>query len=153
MPFNNPHNRGIYMDIKNKYIRRIKLQQLRATRRSKMLSEIEKTKKAKLHFYQLIRYVGLVLVQGSSVLALIGLPMVSYWVGLWFGLVCYQITAVFYYKEDSWVFRKTQIKFNKGLGSDADTVEQLRIKKNREMVYIIGNTIGLILIGSNIILS
>ena len=76
------------MDIKNKYIRRIKLQQLRAHRRAKMLSEIEKAKKAKLHFYQLIRYVGLVLVQGSSVLALIGLPMVSYWVGLWFGLVC-----------------------------------------------------------------
>lgn len=129
------------------------LRRIQSQRRERMLTEIEKAKKIKLHTTQYIRYVGLVLVQGSSALALIGYPMMTYWVALWFGLVCYQITAVFYYKEDSWVYEKTKVKFDKGLGSDADTVEQLRIKKNREMVYIIGNTIGLILIGSNIILS
>jgi hypothetical protein len=141
------------MTINNKYIRRIKLRQLRATRKARLLNEIEKAKKIKLYLFQYIRYVGLVLVQGSSALALMGYPMMTYWVALWFGLVAYQITAVFYYREDSWVYNKTRIKFNKGLGSDSDTVEQLRIKKNREMVYVIGNTIGLILIGSNIILS
>jgi len=139
--------------MNNKYIKRTQLKRRQARRRERMLRDIEKAKKVKLHIYQLVRYVGLVLVQGSSALALSGYPMMTYWIALWFGLVCYQITAVFYYKEDSWVYNKTRIKFNKGLGSDADTVEQLRIKKNREMVYVIGNTIGLILIGSNIILS
>jgi uncharacterized membrane protein len=137
----------------NKYIRRTQARARQASRRQRLLTEIEKAKKIKLYLFQYIRYVGLVLVQGSSALALVGYPMMTYWIALWFGLVCYQITAVFYYREDSWVYEKTRIKFYKGLGSDSDTVEQLRIKKNREMVYIIGNTIGLILIGSNIILS
>ena len=137
--------------MNNKYIKRSRLR--RDSKRQRLLAELETAKKIKLHIYQYIRYVGLVLVQGSSALFLIGYPMLTYWIALWFGLVCYQITAIFYYREDSWVYNKTRIKFNKGLGSDADTVEQLRIKKNREMVYIIGNTIGLILIGSNIIFS
>ena len=141
------------MTIQNRYIRRLQLRRLQQTRRRRMMSDIEATKKKTLQRNQYIRYVGLVLVQGSSALALMGYPIMIYWVALWFGLICYQITAVYYYKEDSWVYNKTRIKFNKGLGSDSDTVEQLRIKKNREMVYIIGNTIGLILIGSNIILS
>jgi hypothetical protein len=139
--------------MKNRYVRRIQLRRLQQTRRRRMMSDIETTKKKALQRNQYIRYVGLVLVQGSSALALMGYPIMTYWVALWFGLVCYQITAVYYYKQDQWVFNKTRIKFNKGLGSDSDTVEQLRIKKNREMVYIIGNTIGLILIGSNILLS
>ena len=139
--------------MNNKYIKRTQTRARQASRRQRLLTEIETTKKIKLHIFQYIRYVGLVLVQGSSALALMGYPMMTYWIALWFGLVCYQITATFYYKEDSWVYEKTRIKFHRGLGSDADTVEQLRIKKNREMVYIVGNTIGLILIGSNIIFS
>ena len=135
--------------MNNKYIKRSRLR--RDSKRQRLLAELETAKKIKLHVYQYIRYVGLVLVQGSSALALAGFPMMTYWTALWFGLICYQITAIFYYREDSWVYNKTRIKFNKGLGSDADTVEQLRIKKNREMVYIIGNTIGLILIGANIL--
>ena len=139
--------------MNNKYIKRSQARAKARSRRQRLLTEIETSKKIKLHIFQYIRYVGLVLVQGSSALALIGYPMMTYWIALWFGLVCYQITAIFYYREDSWVYEKTKIKYNKGLGSDSDTVEQLRIKKNREMVYIVGNTIGLILIGSNIIFS
>ena len=139
--------------MNNKYIKRSQARAKARSRRQRLLAEIETTKKIKLHIFQYIRYVGLVLVQGSSALALMGYPMMTYWTALWFGLICYQITAIFYYREDSWVYEKTKIKYNKGLGSDSDTVEQLRIKKNREMVYIVGNTIGLILIGSNIIFS
>jgi hypothetical protein len=45
----------------------------------------------------------------------------------------------------------TKAKFENRFGSSLETVNALKVKKNREMVYIIGNTIGLILIGANIL--
>ena len=98
-----------------------------------------------------IRYIGLILVQGSSGLMLANFDLMYYWTALWFGLLCYQITAVIFYKEDNRVFKMTEAKYLKGRGSTLETVEALKVKRNREIVYIIGNTIGLILIGANIL--
>jgi len=98
-----------------------------------------------------IRYLGLVLVQGSSALALVGFDLITYWTALWFGLLCYQITALSFYKEDNEVYRETLAKYKAGKGSSATTVNRTKVKRKREIVYIIGNTMGLILIGLNII--
>ena len=100
-----------------------------------------------------IRYVGLVLVQGSSALTLIGFNLLTYWTFLWFGLLCYQISAINFYIEDNTVYRETLAKFKAGRGASQSTINALKIKRKRELVYIIGNTAGLILIGLNIITS
>ena len=97
-----------------------------------------------------IRYVGLILVQGSSALALLSFDLLIYWSALWVGLLCYQITAMSYYKEDNTVYQETLEKYTTGKGSSLATVNSLEKKRKREKVYIIGNTIGLILIGLNI---
>jgi hypothetical protein len=127
---------------------RIKIEKRDALRRA-----IEARQKARVERSLKLRYVGLVLVQGSSGLALLNYPMINYWVALWFGLLCYQLTAVVFYKEDNRVYQSTLEKFNAGMGSNQDTINALAVKRKREIVYIIGNSIGLVLIGINIIQS
>jgi len=141
---------GIYT-MKNRYVSRQKLRQLQRDRKAKMIEGIEQRKLRQVNANLRLRYVGLVLVQGSSGLALMGYPIMTYWVALWLGLLCYQITAINFFNEDNRVYKKTKIKFENRVGSSLETVNALKVKKNREMVYIIGNTIGLILIGANIL--
>ena len=117
----------------------------------KLSRDIELAKKVQLQHSIYFRYVGLVLVQGSSALALAGMPMLWYWIALWFGLLIYQITAFVFYVEDNRIYELTRIKYAKGYGSSQSTVDSLKVKRNREIVYLIGNTCGLILIGSNIL--
>ena len=117
----------------------------------KIAIDIEKAKRSQMRFSIAFRYVGLVLVQGSSALALANYPMVTYWIALWLGLLVYQITAFVFYIEDNRIYELTRIKYAKGFGSSQSTVDSLKVKRNREIVYLIGNTCGLILIGSNIL--
>ncbi len=119
--------------------------------RRKILADIEKAKRVQLQHSIYFRYVGLVLVQGSSALMLAGMPMLWYWTALWCGLLIYQATAFVFYIEDNRIYQLTRIRYAKGYGSSLSTVEALKIKKDREIVYLIGNTCGLILIGSNIL--
>ena len=123
----------------------------KARAKAETISNIERQKLNQVNANLKLRYVGLVLVQGSSGLALIGYPIMVYWVALWLGLLCYQITAINFFNEDNRVYKMTKTKFENRFGSSLETVNALRVKKNREMVYIIGNTIGLILIGANIL--
>ena len=117
----------------------------------KIAIDIEKAKRSQMRFSIAFRYVGLVLVQGSSALALANYPMVTYWIALWLGLLVYQITAFVFYVEDNRIYELTRVKYARGYGSSQATVDALKIKRNREIVYLIGNTCGLILIGSNIL--
>ena len=117
----------------------------------KIAIDIEKAKRVQLKHSIGLRYVGLVLVQGSSALALANFPMITYWIALWLGLLVYQITAFVFYVEDNRIYELTRIKYAKGFGSSQSTVDSLKVKRNREIVYLIGNTCGLILIGSNIL--
>ena len=117
----------------------------------KLSRDIEEAKRAQLQHSIYFRYVGLVLVQGSSALALANFPMITYWVALWFGLLIYQATALVFYIEYNRIYELTRIKYARGYGSSQATVDALKIKRNREVVYLIGNTCGLILIGSNIL--
>ena len=135
----------------NKYVSKARLLAHQRRRKAQTISNIEARKLKQVNANLRIRYVGLVLVQGSSGLALMGYPLMTYWVALWFGLLCYQITAINFFNEDNRVYKMTQIKYKNNLGSSLETVNALKVKKNREMVYIIGNTIGLVLIGANIL--
>jgi len=124
---------------------------VRSQNKRKIQTDIEKAKRVQLKHSIGFRYVGLVLVQGSSALALMGMPMLWYWTALWFGLLIYQITAVVFYVEDNRIYELTKVKYARGYGSSQSTVDSLKVKRNREIVYLIGNTCGLILIGSNIL--
>ena len=124
---------------------------IRGQNKRKIQTDIEKAKRVQLKHSIGFRYVGLVLVQGSSALALMGMPMLWYWTALWFGLLIYQITAVVFYIEDNRIYELTKVKYARGYGSSQSTVDSLKVKRNREIVYLIGNTCGLILIGSNIL--
>ena len=125
--------------------RKARLQRLR------LAKDIENSKTRLIRVSIWVRYVGLVLVQGSSLLALLDMSMLSYWIALWIGLLIYQLTAIVFYIEDNRVYKMTKIKFDNRLGSTKATVNALAIKRNREVVYLIGNTCGLILIGLNIL--
>ena len=124
---------------------------VRSQNKRKIQTDIEKAKRVQLKHSIGLRYVGLVLVQGSSALALANFPMITYWIALWFGLLIYQITAVVFYIEDNRIYELTKVKYARGYGSSQSTVDSLKVKRNREIVYLIGNTCGLILIGSNIL--
>ena len=124
---------------------------IRQGNKRKIQTDIEKAKRVQLKHSIGLRYVGLVLVQGSSALALANFPMITYWIALWFGLLIYQITAVVFYIEDNRIYELTKVKYARGYGSSQSTVDSLKVKRNREIVYLIGNTCGLILIGSNIL--
>tara|TARA_R100001443_G_C3334266_1_gene173026 strand:+ start:276 stop:707 length:432 start_codon:yes stop_codon:yes gene_type:complete len=125
----------------------------KARAKAQTISNIEQQSLNQVNANLKLRYVGLVLVQGSSGLALLGYSMMTYWVALWLGLLCYQVTALSFFKEDNRVYKLTKIKYQNNLGSSLDTVNALHSKRKREIVYIIGNTMGLILIGMNILLS
>ena len=114
--------------------------------------EIQESEKTNLTFYMRFRYVGLGLVQGSSILILLGMSLMPYFITLWFGLLVYQITAYRFWLEDRKVYLLTKEKLDKGLGSNIHTVRTLKIKQKRELVYIIGNWFGLFLVGVNIYL-
>jgi len=114
--------------------------------------EIQESERTNLTFYMRFRYVGLGLVQGSSILILLGMSLMPYFITLWFGLLVYQITAYRFWLEDRKVYRLTKEKLDKGLGSNIHTVRTLKIKQKRELVYIIGNWFGLFLVGVNIYL-
>ena len=92
--------------MKNRYVSRQKLRQLQRDRKAKMIEGIEQRKLRQVNINLRIRYVGLVLVQGSSGLALMGYPIMVYWVALWLGLLCYQITAINFFNEDNRVYKK-----------------------------------------------
>ena len=120
-------------------------------KRARLAKDIEDSKARLIAVSIWVRYVGLVLVQGSSALALANYPMITYWVALWFGLLIYQVTAFVFYVEDNRIYNLTRIKYAKGYGSSQATVDALKIKRNREVVYLIGNACGLVLIGLNIL--
>ena len=117
-----------------------------------LTNQIRESEKAELTFYMRFRYLGLALVQGSSILILLGMALMPYFITLWFGLLVYQITAYRFWFEDRKVYRLTKEKLDKGLGSNIHTVNTLKIKQKRELVYIIGNWFGLFLVGLNIYL-
>ena len=119
--------------------------------RARLAKDIENSKTRLIAVSIWVRYVGLVLVQGSSILALLNMSMLSYWIALWIGLLIYQLTAIVFYIEDNRVYQMTKRKFDNRLGSTKATVKALAIKRNREVVYLIGNTCGLILIALNIL--
>ena len=121
--------------------------------------EILNAERSRLNFVFNFRYLGLLLVQGSSVITLLAktsvtipawFDMVTYFMVLWFGLLIYFITSIVIYNEDKNVYELTREKFNKGLGSSLDTIKTLKIKKTREQVMILGNACGLILVALNI---
>jgi len=114
--------------------------------------KITLSEKTDLTFYMRFRYIGLALVQGSSILILLGMSLMPYFITLWLGLLVYQITAYRFWFEDRKVYQLTKEKLDRGLGSNIHTVATLKIKQQRELVYIIGNWFGLVLIGVNIYL-
>jgi len=124
----------------------------RAKEKLVITQKILDSERDQLSFYLRFRYVGLGLVQGSSILILLGMSLLPYFVTLWFGLLVYQITAYRFWFEDRKVYRLTKEKLDKGLGSNIHTVRTLKIKQKRELVYIIGNWFGLFLVGLNIYL-
>lgn len=99
----------------------------------------------------LIRWVGLVGVQGSSALVLFEFGLLSYWSILWFGLWCYQISAIINLREAVLVAKETRQKFESGKGSSQETVTATEKKIRQEIPYVVGNTIGIILVGWNLV--
>ena len=63
---------------KNRYVSRQKLKQLQRDRKARMMESIEDRKRRQLNASLYLRYVGLVLVQGSPALALMGYPLMVY---------------------------------------------------------------------------
>ena len=98
-----------------------------------------------------IRWVGLVGVQGSSALVLFEFGLLSYWSILWLGLWCYQFSAIVNLREAVLVANETRQKFESGKGSSENTVIATKKKIRQEIPYVVGNSIGLILVGWNII--
>ena len=98
-----------------------------------------------------IRWVGLVGVQGSSALVLFEFGLLSYWSILWLGLCCYQFSAIVNLREAILVANETRQKFESGKGSSENTVIATKKKIRQEIPYVVGNSIGLILVGWNIV--
>ena len=138
---------------KNQYVSRKRLEKHQAQRKALMISNIEAKALRQTQSANRLRYVGLGLVQGSSAVVLMDFSMTLYWAMLWSGLLCYFVPSIVFFKEDNRVYKMTKKKYQHGLGSSHDTVMALAEKCNRERVYIIGNAIGLILVGYNLILT
>ena len=98
-----------------------------------------------------VRWVGLVGVQGSSALVLFEFGLLSYWSILWLGLCCYQFSAIVNLREAVLVANETKKKFESGKGSSENTVIATKKKIRQEIPYVVGNSIGLILVGWNIV--
>ena len=73
-----------------------------------LTNQIRESEKAELTFYMRFRYLGLALVQGSSILILLGMALMPYFITLWFGLLVYQITAYRFWFQDRKVYRLTK---------------------------------------------
>lgn len=95
-------------------------------------------------------FIGLPLVQFSSIFALYDMPMIWYWSLLWMGLLVYLGTAIRLCKEAWDTHRDQKKKYESGLGSSDLTVRITKEKRRSEIAYIIGNIAGLVLVGSNI---
>ena len=95
-------------------------------------------------------YIGLPLVQFSSIFALYDMPMIWYWSLLWMGLLVYLVTAYRLCKEAWKTHAEQKKKYESGLGSSDLTVRATKEKRRSEIAYIIGNLAGLVLVGSNI---
>lgn len=129
--------------------RRKNLARARMIRAEKILAS--KKREAWIDRSNFIRWVGLVGVQGSSALVLFEFGLLSYWSILWLGLCCYQFSAIVNLREAILVAKETKAKFESGKGSSQETVTATRKKIKQEIPYVVGNSIGLILVGWNII--
>ena len=129
--------------------RRKNLARARMIRAEKI--QASKRREAWIDRSNFIRWVGLVGVQGSSALVLFDFGLLLYWSILWLGLCCYQFSAIVNLREAVLVANETKAKFESGKGSSQETVTATRKKIKQERPYIVGNTIGMILVGWNII--
>jgi len=132
-----------------KIIREKNLARARQKRAENIIAS--KKREAWLDRSNLIRWVGLVGVQGSSALVLFEFGLLSYWSILWFGLWCYQISAIINLREAVIVAKETRQKFESGKGSSQTSVTSTEKKIRSEIPYVVGNTIGIILVGWNLI--
>ena len=122
--------------------------------KAKTIEKIEASKLRMVRTMNTLRiWVGLPLVQGSSILALFDQPLLFYWITLWFGLLVYPITSIGLYVEARRTAKMTQVKFDNRLGSTKMAVKATAEKRRSEIAYIIGNCLGLIFVGSNIYLA
>ena len=130
---------------------------VRRWRKSPKAKTIEKIEASKLRMVRTMNtlriWVGLPLVQGSSILALFDQPLLFYWITLWFGLLVYLITSIGLYVEARRTAKLTKVKFDNRLGSTKMAVKATAEKRRSEIAYIIGNCLGLIFVGSNIYLA
>ena len=141
----------IIMDKKTqlKIRRRKNLARARMIRAEKILAH--KKRERWIDTSNFVRWVGLVGVQGSSALVLFEFGLLSYWSILWLGLCCYQFSAIVNLREAILVANETRQKFESGKGSSENTVIATKKKIRQEIPYVVGNSIGLILVGWNII--
>ena len=93
---------------------------------------------------------GLWLVQGSSVLLMFPISMLWYLCFLEAGLFVYFVTAYKLWREARKTADDTREKYESGRGSTYLTVLSTAEKTRSETAYIIGNIMGLCLIGYNI---
>ena len=129
--------------------RRKNLARARMIRAEKILAH--KRRERWIDTSNFIRWVGLVGVQGSSALVLFEFGLLSYWSILWLGLCCYQFSAIVNLREAILVANETRQKFESGKGSSENTVIATKKKIRQEIPYVVGNSIGLILVGWNIV--
>ncbi len=120
-------------------------------KRAKLVKDIEGSRLRLVKTMNDLRiWIGLPLVQGSSVLALFNKPMLFYWITLEVGLFVYLITSIGLYVEARRTAKMTKVKFDNRLGSTKAAVKSTAEKRRSEIAYIIGNFMGLVFVGSNI---
>ena len=120
-------------------------------KRAKLVKDIEGSRLRLVKTMNDLRiWIGLPLVQGSSVLALFDKPMLFYWITLEVGLFVYLITSIGLYFEARRTAKETKVKFDNRLGSTKAAVKSTAEKRRSEIAYIIGNFMGLVFVGSNI---
>ena len=120
-------------------------------KRAKLVKDIEESKLRLVKTMNDLRiWIGLPLVQGSSVLALFNKPMLFYWITLEVGLFVYLITSIGLYFEAKETAKMTKVKFDNRLGSTKAAVKATAEKRRSEIAYIVGNFMGLVFVGSNI---
>jgi hypothetical protein len=120
-------------------------------KRAKLVKDIEGSRLRLVKTMNDLRiWIGLPLVQGSSVLALFNKPMLFYWITLEVGLFVYLITSIGLYFEARRTAKMTKVKFDNRLGSTKAAVKSTAEKRRSEIAYIIGNFMGLVFVGSNI---
>ena len=129
--------------------RRKNLAKARMIRAEKILAH--KKRERWIDTSNLVRWIGLVGVQGSSALVLFEFGYLTYWSILWLGLCSYQFSAIVNLREAVLVANETKAKFESGKGSSQETVTATRKKIKQEIPYVVGNTIGMVLVGWNII--